>query len=101
ALPGILSVIVMVLFLRERKRPAVAKPEEAPAAEVAPTKTEKKGSVRASALGTRFWLFTIISTVFALGNSSDAFIFLRSAGLEQSVVLVPLMYFGYNFVYAG
>jgi MFS family permease len=102
ALPGILAIVVMVLFLRERKRPATAKPDEAPPAEVevAPTKTEEKVRVRASALGTRFWLFTIISTVFALGNSSDAFIFLRSASLEQSIILVPIMYFAYNFIYA-
>jgi MFS family permease len=102
ALPGILSIVVMVLFLRERTRPTSAKPVEALPAEVeiAPTKTEEKVSVRASTLGTRFWLFTIISTVFALGNSSDAFIFLRSASLEQSIILVPIMYFAYNFIYA-
>ena len=45
-------------------------------------------------------MFTAISTVFALGNSSDAFIFLRSADLDRSVLAVPLLYFGYNMVYA-
>src|SRR5207253_3824451 len=55
---------------------------------------------RPPAFGARFWMFTAISTVFAFGNSSDAFIFLRTAGLEQSVALVPLIYFGYNLVYA-
>ena len=57
-------------------------------------------TVPASALGVRFWMFTVISTVFAVGNTSDAFIFLRAAELEQVLFLVPLLYFGYNFVYA-
>ncbi len=95
AVPGALSVIVILVFLRERKTPArVAEAAEEKRAE------KTRVSVPASALGTRFWMFTAISTFFAMGNSSDAFIFLRSAGLEQSVLLVPLMYFGYNFIYA-
>ena len=59
-----------------------------------------KSKIQNPALGVRFWFFTAISTLFALGNSSDAFLFLRTAGLEQSVLLVPLIYFGYNVVYA-
>lgn len=51
-------------------------------------------------LGARFWLFVVIATVFALGNSSDAFLFLRTEGLEASLVAVPLVYFGFNLVYA-
>ena len=46
-------------------------------------------------------MFTAISTVFAFGNSSDAFIFLRTADLESSVALVPLIYFLHNVVYAA
>ena len=61
-------------------------------------KSAPKRKVRASELGTRFWMFTAISTVFALGNSSDAFIFLKTAGLESSVAAVPLIYFMYNLV---
>src|SRR5207253_1202871 len=64
------------------------------------TKNSKLKTPRLPALGAPFWMFTAISTIFALGNSSDAFIFLRTAGLEQSVALVPLIYFGYNVVYA-
>jgi MFS family permease len=89
-LPGVLSILVIVLFLREKNAPAEVKKEAG----------EKRASVPMSALGKRFWMFTAISTVFALGNSSDAFIFLRTAGLEQSVLLVPVLYFGYNIIYA-
>lgn len=96
AIPGVLSVLVLVFFLRERRRPLLEAKEET----VAAKSDAPRARIPASALGVRFWMFTAISTVFALGNSSDAFIFLRSAGLEQSLVLVPLMYFGYNLIYA-
>ena len=95
ALPGVLSILVILIFLREKKKPAGAVEE---AVEAAPAKP--RVSVPARQLGVPFWMFTATATVFALGNSSDAFIFLRTAGLEQSVMLVPLIYFGYNIVYA-
>jgi MFS family permease len=97
AVPGVLSVLVIVLFLRERAKPKTAAAE-------APVEAKKEAApapkIKASQLGWTFWMFTAISTVFALGNSSDAFIFLRTADLENSLLLVPLLYFGYNIVYA-
>ncbi|MFL5731649.1 MAG: MFS transporter [Chloroflexia bacterium] len=95
AVPGVLALVVLLFFLREKRKEPVAG-EEA----VAKPAPVARPQVPASALGTRFWMFTTISAIFALGNSSDAFIFLRTASLENSVVLVPLIYFGYNFVYA-
>ena len=46
-------------------------------------------------------MFTAICAIFALGSSSHAFAFLRTAELETSVVAIPLIYFVYNFVYAA
>lgn len=86
--PGALSVIVLWLFLHERRRTAVATPR---------TRWNWR---EAQALGARFWLFAFVATIFALGNSSDAFIFLRTEGLEHSLEAVPLAYFGFNVVYA-
>jgi MFS family permease len=95
AVPGVLAVIALLVFLREPKgRAAVAEEVQTPKVETV------RPRIAASALGTRFWMFTAVSAVFALGNSSDAFIFLRTAGLESSVAVVPLLYFGYNLVYA-
>ncbi|MGZ3680280.1 MAG: MFS transporter, partial [Ktedonobacterales bacterium] len=51
-------------------------------------------------LGVRFWLFTVAAVIFAFGNSSDAFLFLRSEGLEASLIAVPALYFACNMVYA-
>jgi MFS family permease len=114
ALPGMLSVLVILLFLHERRgqrkasRQAYVPPAPAPIREEGTATSTGESTSRpanpermpASALGARFWLFVAVSTVFALGNSSDAFIFLRTAGLESSVAAVPLAYFAYNLVYA-
>jgi MFS family permease len=102
AVPGVLSVLVILLFLRERRKPKGEAAVEPPVVTApTPQKPERKTSVPARVLGTRFWMFTAISAIFAIGNSSDSFIFLRTAGLESSIFAVPLIYFAYNIVYAA
>ena len=95
--PGALAVAVALLFLRDHRRRRAPSPTIAvPAVPVvtADTPATKSG------FGARFWLFTALAVVFALGNSSDAFLFLRTEGLESSLVAVPLVYFAFNIVYA-
>ncbi|HEU5370244.1 MAG TPA: MFS transporter, partial [Ktedonobacterales bacterium] len=100
AVPGLLAILVVVLFLRARSgAPAAASAQAAPAQEARPAAAQTAQPAD-SRLGTRFWLFVGIATVFALGNSSDAFIFLRTEGLEQSLQLGPLLYFAFNLLYA-
>ncbi len=48
-----------------------------------------------------FWLVVVASAVFALGNSSNAFLLLRASNLGLSTTLVILAYALYNAVYAG
>ena len=94
AIPGALGVLVLVALLREppgtrlRARPAAAGPP-------APATTAAR-----HAFGRPFWLFTGVAALFALGNSSDAFIFLRAINIDTWLEGVPLVYFGYNVVYA-
>lgn len=98
AIPGGLGVLTLLFLLRGRTE------EQAPS--ITETPPEPRNSalrVPQSALrglGVRFWFFVGISTVFALGNSSDAFLLLRTAALNGSVIAVPLIYFGFNLVYA-
>ena len=47
-----------------------------------------------------FKIFLLISFIFALGNSSNAFLILRAQNLGLSVTMVILVYVHYNFVYA-
>jgi len=84
AIPGVLSVIVLVLGVRETPR---AVRETAPDATSAPALA---GS--ASALGGPFWTFLGAVLLFTLGNSSDAFLILRANQLGVSVALVPVLW---------
>jgi MFS family permease len=93
----VLGVLVIVFFLREKRK---GQPASRPAAAAVAPAAPRTRWTQIATLGPRFWMFTAISTLFAVGNSSDAFIFLRTEGLEHTLEAVPLVYFGYNVVYA-
>jgi MFS family permease len=101
-IPGVLSIIFAVLFLRDPRRLASPHPASPAARSGAqPVTVSVEPRLRAwQGLGARFWLFVVVATIFAIGNSSDAFLFLRTEGLEASLIAVPLVYFGFNLVYA-
>jgi len=48
-----------------------------------------------------FLFFLIASFVFALGNSSDAFLLLKAKDLGVATVLIPIVYFLFNSVFAA
>jgi MFS family permease len=99
-IPGALAVAVALIFLRDRRTRSAPAPIAAkPLTEVAVEVSAAQAVARVG-LGARFWLFSALATCFALGNSSDAFLFLRTEGLESSLVAVPLVYFAFNLVYA-
>ncbi|MBA4181194.1 MAG: MFS transporter [Anaerolinea sp.] len=85
-IPGILSVLAMRLVPESRlavKHTAAAAPGHSPAH-----------------LPTAFYLLLGATTVFMIGNSSDAFLILRSKDLGLTTTLVVLAYVAYNAVYA-
>lgn len=84
AVPGILSVLILAVFLRER----IAKTHEA------------RPQVRFRHLGRRYGLFLVVAAVFSIGNSSDAFLILRARSLGLSNALIPLAYFAFNIAYS-
>lgn len=85
--PGLLAVLVIILFLREPKH------TDEPVTSATTRPMEES-------LGWKFWFFTLTWTCFSLGNSSDAFIFLRSVDIDAQLIQVPLYYAGFNLVYA-
>jgi len=82
ALPGVLSVIVLVLGVRETPRHARA---------ASATKKAGVPSLDVS-LGRAFWTFLACVLLFTLGNSTDAFLILRANQLGVSVALVPILW---------
>lgn len=82
--PGIASVLVL-RWLPERAAPIEA----------------HEGGGRLRDLPKRFYLFLGITLIFMIGNSSDAFLILRSKDLGLTTTLVVLAYVAYNVVYAA
>jgi MFS family permease len=86
AIPGAIAIAVAVFLLRDIARPPT--PGQAPRLSFA-------------GLGRPFAIFTLIATVFALGNSSDAFLILRVKNLGLPAPAIPLAYFAFNVIYAA
>ena len=82
AIPGVLSVLVLVLGVRETTRAVSAASQPASVA---------RPHVGAP-LGRRFWTFLASVFLFTLGNSTDAFLILRANQLGVSVALVPVLW---------
>jgi MFS family permease len=89
AIPGSLAIILVLVAVREVRRPEPREP--GPRTPLVPFRQ----------LGAGFTVFTLISVVFALGNSSDAMLILRAQNVATPVALVPLMYFIFNIVAAA
>lgn len=86
ALPGLIAVLLLILFLREKK------PESGSARELP--------HLGFRALDRKFAFFTLAATAFALGNSSDAFLILRAQNLGMAPAIIPLAYFSFNATYS-
>jgi len=84
-IPACIGIILLFFFVKERQKEK--NPDQA---------------IRFSwrNLDPSFKIFLLISFVFALGNSSDAFLILRAQNLGLSVTLVVLAYVLFNFTYA-
>ena len=92
--PAVLAVLILLFFVKEKKKGAQRKPGEPAAQQLiseAPAKTT---------LDRRFKLFLIIMVLFTLGNSSDAFLILRAQNLGFSVFWVLILFVAFNLVYA-
>jgi MFS family permease len=130
-IPGVLSVLVIVFFIREkRKRPAAAPAELDAAALVAafptsagmtledaavpldgdaatvgaePARRQTRDRLRARLARLRGPLlaYLVVTAIFSLGNSSDAFLILRARDLQVAAALIPVMYVVFNFIYAA
>ncbi len=68
-------------------------PRGAPPA--APADAERSGP---DALPRRFWRYLPLAGLFALGNSSDAFLLAKAGEVGWSAAAVPLLWFGHHLV---
>jgi MFS family permease len=92
-IPGAISVL-LILLIPERSEPALAtKPNH--------SRTTANLEEPSEPLPPQFKRFMIILSVFALGNSTDAFLLLRLTEAAGSPKFVPLMWAGIHVVKAS
>ena len=84
-IPACIGILLLFFFVKERKK------EKNP---------DQVFHFSWRNLDPSFKVFLLISFIFALGNSSDAFLILRAQNLGLSVTLVVLAYVLFNFTYA-
>ncbi|MFN7170680.1 MAG: MFS transporter [Candidatus Omnitrophota bacterium] len=83
-IPAFLGLVLLILFVKEKE----------------PLTLSQKINFNWRNQHTSFKIFLFISLIFALGNSSDAFLILRAKNLGFSPSLVVLLYVVFNFTYA-
>jgi len=84
-IPAFIGVLLLFFFVKERANKS---------------KSTVDFQFKWKSLDPSFKVFLFISFIFALGNSSNAFLILRAQNLGLSVTMVMLAYVLFNFVYA-
>jgi MFS family permease len=82
-IPGLIAVILIIFFLKEKNRSNMEKPASLP-------------NIGFKNLNRRFILFSLISTLFTVANFSDAFLALRAQDAGMLPALIPLAFFFFN-----
>ncbi|MCX5869533.1 MAG: MFS transporter [Deltaproteobacteria bacterium] len=84
--PGVIAVILIILFIQEKikqQKPEVERPK-----------------LSLNHFDWKVKFFIVIATLFALGNSSDAFLILRAEQIGIPVLTIPVVYLVFNLVYS-
>ncbi len=86
SVPAVASVLVLAIFVREapRTEPRIVFRE-------APQRDRER-------LGRAFWRYLCVLIVFTPGNSTDAFLLLRSSQLGVPTAMVPILWAVFNLV---
>lgn len=97
AIPGIIAVLLLLFLLKERKARTQGDMHEEHGKEASAARTLPK--IGFKQLDGKLKGFTLAAVVFALGNSSDAFLILRAQDAGMAAVWIPLAYFAFNITY--
>ncbi|HEY8520714.1 MAG TPA: MFS transporter [Gammaproteobacteria bacterium] len=101
-IPAGLSVLTLVLFVREPERPRSARPT----ADLAATAGAARGGAGYSfrqavrRLSRRYWLLLLVAALFTLARFSEAFLVLKASEVGLRAAYVPLVLVVMNVVYS-
>ncbi|MDP1511895.1 MFS transporter [Paenibacillus ottowii] len=82
-IPGLIAVVLILFFLKEKESHGIGKQARLP-------------QIGFRNLNRRFVWFSLISTLFTVGNFSDAFLALRAQDAGMLPSLIPLAFFTFN-----
>ena len=88
-IPAAVSVLVLVLFVREPQREAARRGTARP-----------RVIALVGTLGSRFWWLALVATLFTLARFSEAFLILKAADVGLGVAYVPAILVVMNVAYA-
>ena len=88
-IPACVSVVVLVLFVREPQREASRR-----------NTAERRVLALVGTLGSRFWWLVVVAALFTLARFSEAFLILKIADVGLSVAYVPAVLVVMNVAYA-
>jgi len=86
AIPAIIAVLIITLFIHEKKKPAAA--------------LAARPRLAFKLFDWKVKFFIVIATLFALGNSSDVFLILRAEQVGIPTLMIPAIYLMFNLVYS-
>ena len=91
-IPAFIGVLLLIFFVKERNKETYSYSFTG--------KTPLAFRFNWHDLNPSFKIFLLISLIFSLGNSSDAFLILRAQNLGLSLTLVVLVYVLFNLTYS-
>jgi MFS family permease len=104
-IPGLLAVVATLFLVETGTRKAAlesaAQPEPHHAVEAAAQPQPKLPEDTLEGDTARYWYFLAVMFVFSIGNSSNAFLILRSKDLGMSEKIIPIAYAMMNVVYVA
>lgn len=86
--PASIAVLIIVVCIKEKKKTTSDAPANRP-------------KLSLSILDARAKFFICIAALFALGNSSDAFLILRAQQIGIATAVIPAVYLLFNLVYSA
>lgn len=97
AVPGIVAVVLVVVFVKEARTDIAVRRADASVGAV----TASPVGPAAAPLGSAFWRYLTVLFVFTLSTSTDAFLLLRASQLGVATALIPILWALLHVVKSG
>lgn len=99
-IPGIIAVLLIIFFIKEKKTKRESIKESSRKDCKIPLNPPLAKGGKGGLFDWKFKFFVLIATLFAVGNSSDVFLILRAQQIGIPTVMIPVVYLLFNLVYS-